>query len=82
MLRTWTGRGARVTELTTQVLRLQVLVDQPSRLVVVVTDRVAVVQAASIHLPQDRPSTRRLVLVRPGDRWLVASVSPGRTARS
>lgn len=82
MLRAWLDRRVVVSSLTTQVLRLQVLVDEPSRLVLVVTDRVAVVQAAS-RLPQDRPTTRRLELVRPaGDRWRVASVSPGRPARS
>ena len=86
MLRTWTGRGARVTELTTQVLRLQVLVDRARRLELVVTDRVARVEVSGAGgtrtLPRDRASTRRIVLVRTAGRWQVASVSPARPARS
>ncbi|MFB9313896.1 nuclear transport factor 2 family protein [Nocardioides plantarum] len=86
MLRAWTHRGARVTELTTQVLRLQVLSDRGRRLVLVVTDRVAQVGVAGVAsvggLPRDRPSTRRIVLVRTAGRWRVASVSPQPPARS
>lgn len=87
MLRAWTARGVRVTELDTQVLRLQVLVERERRLVLVVTDRVALVRAAGVALPDDRPSTRRIVLVRApagraGPGWRVASVSPEPPARS
>lgn len=87
MLRAWTERGARLTGLTTQVLRLQVLVERPRRLVLVVTDRVAQVQAGPAALPQDRPSTRRLVLTRPprgttDGSWCVESVSPVLRGRS
>lgn len=77
MLRAWADRGARVTDLTTQVLGLRVVVDRPRYLVVVVTDRVAQVRAGELVLPRDRPSTRRIVLERgAGGRWCVASVSP------
>ncbi|WP_148615114.1 hypothetical protein [Nocardioides rubriscoriae] len=83
MLRAWAGRGLRVTGLTTQVLRLQVLLDRPRRLVLVVTDRVAHVSAGDLVLPHDRPSTRRIVLARsPVGRWRVASVSPEPRGRS
>ena len=88
MLRAWTARGVRVTALTTQVLRLQVLVERRHRLVLVVTDRVAQVSAGPVVLPSDRPSTRRIVLVCGGSsdgagrRWRVASVSPERPAQS
>jgi len=48
------------------------------RLEVVVTDRVvgaeAVGSGARIPLPVDRPSTRRVVLVREHGRWLVSAV--------
>jgi hypothetical protein len=85
MLRAWTDRGARVSEMTTQVLRLQVLDQGASRLVLVVTDRVARVRSAGLVLPSDRPSTRRIVLVGSGDGadppWRVASVSPARPGR-
>ncbi|MDO9454486.1 hypothetical protein [Nocardioides sp.] len=81
MLRAWTDRGARVTGLTTQVLRLRVELERDRRLVLVVTDRVAQVSAAGLDLPRDRPSTRRIVLVRAGrgTDWQVASVSAGRS---
>ncbi|MCW2815010.1 MAG: hypothetical protein JWN84_2465 [Nocardioides sp.] len=87
MLRAWSERGARVTALSTQLLRLQVLLEQPTRLELVVTDRVALVRAAGTTLPHDRPSTRRIVLARgptsgPGSGWRVESVSRARPARS
>lgn len=75
MLRAWRERGARVTRLTTQVLRLQVLAERPRRLVLVVTDRVALVRVGEVRLPEDRASTRRVVLVGGAGRWRVASVS-------
>jgi hypothetical protein len=67
MLRAWSERDARLTGLTTQVLRLQVLVEREHRLVLVVTDRVSAVagdQAGVLSLPSDRPSIRRITLVR------------------
>lgn len=85
MLRAWTARGARVTELTTQLLRIEVVAERGHRLEVLVTDRVArarVSGAGSATLPVDRASTRRIVLVRQGARWLVASVSPEPPGRS
>lgn len=82
MLRSWTARGLRVTKLTTQVLRLQVLVERDRRIVLVVTDRVAVAEAGDVRLPDDRESTRRVELRRVGAAWRVAAVSPARPARS
>ena len=50
----------------------------PGRLELVVTDRVvgaeAVGSGAPVSLPVDRPSTRRVVLVREGEGWVVAEV--------
>lgn len=83
MLAAWVERDVVVSALTTQVLRLQVLLERPRRLVLVVTDRVASVQAVGARLPQDRPTTRRLELLRSdAGAWQVASVSPERPARS
>lgn len=83
MLRAWAERGARVTALDTQVLRLRVVLARPTRLELLVTDRVALVRAAGTTLPHDRPTTRRIVLARsPVAGWRVESVSRERPARS
>ena len=75
LLRHYRSRGLRVTGLTTQVLALDVLERAPSRLVLVVTDRVvggrAVGASSPVALPADRASTRRVVLAREDGRWLV-----------
>lgn len=75
LLRHYRERGLSVTGLTTQVLALDVAVESPSRLVLVVTDRLvagrAVGGGAQVALPADRASTRRVVLRREGGRWLV-----------
>lgn len=77
MLRAWSRRGARVDGLDTQVLGVEVVVERERRLVLVVTDRVAVLATATTTLQGDRPTTRRVALVRRGDAaWQVASVSP------
>lgn len=78
LLRHYLRRGLTVEGLRTQVLALRVVGRSSSRLVLVVTDRVvggrAVGRGAStpIALPADRASTRRVVVVREGGRWLVA----------
>ena len=76
LLRHYRPRGLAVTDLATQVLRLQVVERSEARLVLVVTDRVvggrAVVGGTAIALPADRASTRRIVLVRQDGAWLVA----------
>lgn len=75
LLRHYRSRGLRVAGLTTQVLALDVVERAPSRLVLVVTDRVAggraVGGSSPVSLPADRASTRRVVLAREGGRWLV-----------
>jgi hypothetical protein len=96
LLRHYLRRGLAVEGLRTQVLALRVVERSPSRLVVVVTDRLvggrAVGRSASspIALPADRASTRRVVLVREGGRWVVveardqasAAASTSRTSSS
>ena len=75
LLRHYRARGLTVTGLTTQVLALDVVDRAPSRLVLVVTDRVvggrAVGRGTPIALPADRASTRRIVLTREDGRWVV-----------
>lgn len=76
LLRHYRERGLTVDGLATQVLALDVVERTPSRLVLVVTDRVvggrAVGGASPVALPADRASTRRIVLVREGEHWVVA----------
>ncbi len=76
LLRHYRARGLTVAGLATQVLALDVAERSLTRLVLVVTDRVAggeaVGGASPVPLPADRASTRRIVLVRDGERWLVA----------
>jgi hypothetical protein len=68
-------RGLRVTTLRTQVLGARVLRQTPMRLSLLVTDSlvggVALRGQQRWRLPADRPSTRRVVLRRDDDRWLV-----------
>ncbi|TIC79881.1 hypothetical protein E8D34_19625 [Nocardioides sp. GY 10113] len=76
MLGAWAERGVRVRGLRIQLLGIEVRQHGPRRLVVVVTDRVVrgrgVGPGGVVRLPRDRESTRRLVLVRPAGRWLLA----------
>jgi hypothetical protein len=78
LLRDYVRRGLRVEGMTTQVLGLRVAARSPGRLELVVTDRVvgaeAVGRGAPVSLPVDRPSTRRVALVRTGAGWVVAEV--------
>lgn len=78
LLREYLRRGLRVEGMRMQVLALEVLREDPGRLVVQVTDRltgaVAVDRGRRIRLPQDRASTRLVDLRRTGGRWRVASV--------
>jgi hypothetical protein len=81
VLHGYTRRGLRVRGMTTQVLSVVVLTDLPRRIVLRVTE--VLLQAAVVDrrgkpwaLPHDQPSTRQVVLVRPGDRWLVAETYP------
>jgi hypothetical protein len=78
LLRDYRSRGLRVEGMTTQVLTLRVAARSPGRrLVLVVVDRVvgarAVGSGGPVTLPVDRPSTRRVVLVRTGGAWRVAA---------
>jgi hypothetical protein len=78
LLRDYARRGLRVRGMATQVLALRVAARSPDRLELLVTDRVvgaeAVGSGAPVSLPVDRSSTRRVVLVRAGARWVVEEV--------
>ena len=79
MLASYVDRGLTVEGLRTQVLALEVLEASADRLEVRVTDRVAGAATAvdgdtAIPLPDDRPSTRRVVLRRVAGEWLVDEV--------
>ena len=87
LLQRWTARGAHVTALEPQVLEVRVVREAPRRLVLRVTDRLALVVARIdgevTRTPGGRPSTRLLGLRRGPEvtsRWRVASVRPVRSA--
>ncbi|WP_408899228.1 hypothetical protein ACJ5H2_08995 [Nocardioides sp. R1-1] len=88
MLRAWLRRGLRVEDMTMQVLAVELRRRTDRRIVVVVTDRLAGAvgvrpgSGEQVALPRDGPSTRRLVFVRSGGRWLLAAASDGGEARS
>jgi hypothetical protein len=81
MLRAYLRRGLRV-RLHTQVLAVDVRRRTPSRLRLVVTDRLvgatAVGVGTRVPLPRDGPSTRTVVLRRVDGTWLVARVLASR----
>jgi hypothetical protein len=70
-LRRWLARGARMPHLATQLLRAEIVADEPDHLVLAVTDRVV----RSDGLPVDAPSDWRIALLRVADEWRVASVT-------
>lgn len=79
LVRRYRDRGLRVQRLRTQVLRAAVLEQRPGRLVLRVTDRVAVLEVTRagepVRLPRDGARTRTVELRLVEDRWLVAGVS-------
>lgn len=83
MLGAWHDRGLRVRGMRMQLLDLDVRRASTARLDLVVTDRltgaVAVGPGVRLPLPQDRVTTRRVVLVRTGDDWRVAQAIAVRT---
>jgi hypothetical protein len=78
LLRRYADRGLRVGGLRTQVLAWSLVAHRPDRLVLRVTDRLVGGVAARddgssrARLPADRPTERRLTLVRREGRWLMA----------
>ncbi len=79
MLRAWLRRGLRVEGMAMQVLAVELRRRTDRRIVLVVTDRLSGAvgvrprSGERVALPRDGPSTRRLVFVRPGGAWLLAS---------
>jgi hypothetical protein len=78
VLGSYVARGLVVSRMRTQLIGLAVLRADDHRLVLRVQDRLAGAEAVSAsgraELPEDRPSTRIVTLVRSGERWLVRSV--------
>jgi hypothetical protein len=79
MLAAYADRGLRVTGMRMQVAAARVHSRGDERIVLLVTDRLA---SAEVHgpdgvvpLPVDRWSSRRVVLLRTGERWRVARVT-------
>jgi hypothetical protein len=87
VLRGYRDRGLRVTGMRTQVLAVRLLRESGRRLVLLVTDVLVDAVAGDARrarwaLPHDRPSTRRVVLVRDRGTWRVAEAygAAGRTS--
>lgn len=81
VLEGYRSRGLRVTAMTIQVLSADVVGEARDRIEVTVTDVLVDASVTDAHgeswaLPHDQPSTRRVVLVLQGGRWLVAEVYP------
>ena len=87
MLRAWSARGLRVDGLRTQLLRVEVRVGTPGRLVLAVTDRVVGGVAggvagggavpAGVALPRDAPTRHVVTLRRVAGEWRVSAVRSG-----
>jgi hypothetical protein len=77
-LRRWRGRGLRVEGLRQQVAELRVVLREPRRLVVRVTDRTVDAVAVAAHrrtaLPTSAWRTHRVRLLRRHGRWVVDRV--------
>lgn len=80
LLTAYAARGVDVAGLRMQLLTVDVVDRTADRVVLVVTDRLAHVEAShegrTLSLPSDRPSTHRVTLVRVGETWLVEEVVP------
>ena len=84
MLQTWRDRGLRVHGMRMQLLDVEVRRATPTRLDLLVTDRLigAVARGPGVRLPlpEDGASTRTVVLVRVGSSWRVAQSVEGASA--
>ncbi|MFT4287587.1 hypothetical protein [Nocardioides sp.] len=78
MLAAWTARGLVVEGLTTQLLGVDVIEEEPDRLLLRVRDRVAAARATGAGVSEPLPAgpiaDRDVELRRVGEEWLVASV--------
>lgn len=78
MLRSWLGRGLRVSSMDRQLLSARVPHSSADRLVLVVTDRLASAEVAGAGvagaLPRDAAGTVRMVLLRVSGEWRMESV--------
>jgi hypothetical protein len=79
MLASYADRGLQVTGIRMQVAAVEVRRADGDRIVLVVTDRLVGGEARGsetvVPLPVDRWSSRRVVLVRTGERWRVTRVT-------
>jgi len=80
MLAAYVDRGLRVRGVRMQVASVRVERSDDARVVLLVTDRLSTAATATgpgrvLPLPRDRWTSRRIVLVRAGERWQVARVT-------
>ena len=80
LLREYAARGVAVSGMAMQLLAVEVIERDDDAATLVVTDRLARVEARhhgrALTLPADLPTTHRVTLVRVGERWLVDEVEP------
>ena len=83
MLRAWSARGLRVDGLRMQLLRVEVRVRTPQRMVVDVVDRVAggFAVPGPVPLPRDRATAHVVTLRRIAGEWRVGAVRQPSPAR-